>query len=648
MLELKNIDKSYEIRKDKYQVVLKQLNIQFSNTGFVTILGSSGNGKTTLLNMIAGLDYPDAGEILYNEEHVSDYEAFRREKVGIVFQEFNLIDHLNAVDNVILSMPDKQTHKKDQAKKILTLVGLEDSFYKNPKQMSGGQKQRVAIARMIAKDVDVIICDEPTGSLDGETEIKIVELIKELSKEKLVIFVTHNEEIANKYSDRVIHIKDGQALETDDIKDLSHAGHVEAKKQYKKNNWWLALKNLLGRYRQKLKYLVLTVFILFVASLAIVMESEVFKKYMHEINLDKGVNNILLKLEEGADYEQLRNQISELEAVDFVSYNYSYRDTIDIAVQGYQLSSKVTETRLEAISGNDYFKEILVAGRYPEESHEVIMTGRGVVQLLAAFDIGGERLLDQYATGELDIEYVLSLVNTRKFIVAEYREPKIIVVGLLDENKLNEIYYEEPEKTVYFIDGFTDLFEYPGGLKPASLKIYKDDLYREAHLSIIDEAVSKGELIVDEIHEKKLNVVYNKIDSFLELSKFALLVIVVIAMFSFISLMSTSLFERKYEIGLYRSIGYNKRNISRILGIEMLSIGFTALLVVLILLVIGLSSMFSQLSDVNSFTDIIGMMNLGYLALSQIFILLFIISTIIFIGNRSILSQTILVNIKDV
>ncbi len=213
LLELVNINKNYQIRKDKIQTVLKNVNVTFSNTGFVSILGSSGNGKTTLLNIVGGLDKLDSGKIYFNQQEILDFEKFRRERVGYVFQQFNLIDHLNIIDNVIISMDDHIENKKEIAKKILKDIGLEESFHKLPKHLSGGEQQRVAIARMIAKDVDIIICDEPTGSLDEETEKNIVGIIKELSKSKLVLFVTHNRKIAEEYSDRVILVDRGKLVE---------------------------------------------------------------------------------------------------------------------------------------------------------------------------------------------------------------------------------------------------------------------------------------------------------------------------------------------------------------------------------------------------------------------------------------------------
>ena len=636
MLKLVNINKSYQIRKGKMKDVLRNLNVEFSSKGFVSILGNSGNGKTTLLNIIGGLDRQDSGEVYYNGEEITDYELFRREKVGFVFQEFNLIDHLNAVDNVVISMSDENKNKKKKATEILIKLGLEDCLYKLPKQMSGGQKQRVAIARMIAKDVDVIICDEPTGSLDEETEANIVEIIKELSKEKLVLFVTHNRKLAEKYSDRVILIKSGRVFEdiNDYEKTVSHK--IENNKLYNENCSWLSVKNLIGRHKQTIKFIILTTFIMLAASLAIIMEGELFRLYMHEYYIDKGIMTVVLDIKNNVGDEDLLSHWESNSNIIHAAFNYD--STIKIATSSAFLGEKSgSPTRLEEITRNEYFKEILTAGRFPKESNEVLMSSKGAILLL-----DNERLYDQFMTGEVDSDYVYNLIHYKEFIVAEYGNPKIKIVGLVDDNKIHENHY-----TVYFIDGFTSLFEYPKGLQPTKIKLYKDNLYRDVNDEIINIAEENEMVRVNQLHRKNVDTLYNKIDGLLELSKIALYVIIVIASISFISLLSTSLFERKYEIGLYRSIGYNKKNITKILGLEMFFIGGLSLLLVIILLLAFTVVMSSRLHHINNLVDIFKIINLFNIVAALALVLSFFISVIVYIVNRSILKDSILSNIKD-
>ena len=216
MLKLENITKIYEGKNFK-QIALNDVTLAFRNNEFVSILGPSGSGKTTLLNIIGGLDKYTYGNLIidgvstrkYKER---DWNNYRSKKVGFIFQSYNLINHQTVLSNVLLSLNIAGKPKKESiklAKKVLKDVGLENYIKKKPKELSGGQMQRVAIARALVTNPDIILCDEPTGALDSQTSIQIMELIKEISKEKLVIMVTHNVTLANKYSDRVIALNDG-------------------------------------------------------------------------------------------------------------------------------------------------------------------------------------------------------------------------------------------------------------------------------------------------------------------------------------------------------------------------------------------------------------------------------------------------------
>ena len=216
MLKLENITKIYEGKNFK-QIALNDVTLAFRNNEFISILGPSGSGKTTLLNIIGGLDKYTYGNLIidgvstrkYKER---DWNNYRSKKVGFIFQSYNLINHQTVLSNVLLSLNIAGKPKKESiklAKKVLKDVGLENYIKKKPKELSGGQMQRVAIARALVTNPDIILCDEPTGALDSQTSIQIMELLKKISKEKLVIMVTHNVTLANKYSDRVIALNDG-------------------------------------------------------------------------------------------------------------------------------------------------------------------------------------------------------------------------------------------------------------------------------------------------------------------------------------------------------------------------------------------------------------------------------------------------------
>lgn len=219
MLQLKDIVKTYNTGETQ-STALKGINITFRENEFVSVLGQSGSGKTTLLNIIGGLDRYTSGDLIINGVSTKQYydeqwDAYRNDSIGFVFQSYNLIPHQSVLSNVELSLTLAGVSKKERrtrAKEVLKKVGLEEHMYKKPNQMSGGQMQRVAIARALINNPDILLADEPTGALDSKTSIQIMELLKEVAKDKLVIMVTHNPELAQKYSTRIITINDGSVV----------------------------------------------------------------------------------------------------------------------------------------------------------------------------------------------------------------------------------------------------------------------------------------------------------------------------------------------------------------------------------------------------------------------------------------------------
>lgn len=234
MLELKHIVKDYYINKEPYRA-LHDINITFSNSGFVTILGPSGCGKTTLLNIIGGLDHYTEGDLVINGVSTkvykdSDWDDYRNKRIGFVFQHYNLIPHLSVLENVELALTLTGVAKEERKKRaleVLKIVGLEKEAKKKPNTLSGGQMQRVAIARSLVNNPDIILADEPTGALDSITSVQVMDILKNISKNKLVIMVTHNVEIANKYSTRTIKLKDGSII-SDEVKN-DESGEEETK-----------------------------------------------------------------------------------------------------------------------------------------------------------------------------------------------------------------------------------------------------------------------------------------------------------------------------------------------------------------------------------------------------------------------------------
>lgn len=237
MLQLKNITKDYKVGDEKVHA-LKGVSIDFRESEFVSILGQSGCGKTTLLNIIGGLDRYTEGDLIIGGKSTkefknADWDTYRNHSIGFVFQSYNLIPHQTVLSNVELALTlsgVSKTERRQRAKDALVKVGLGDQLKKKPNQMSGGQMQRVAIARALVNEPDILLADEPTGALDSETSVQIMELLKEISKDKLIIMVTHNPELAEKYSNRIIRLLDGRVVDDTNPYDRNVVEPIEKKK----------------------------------------------------------------------------------------------------------------------------------------------------------------------------------------------------------------------------------------------------------------------------------------------------------------------------------------------------------------------------------------------------------------------------------
>lgn len=267
MLELKNIKKVYTSGETKVEA-LKGINIKFRKSEFVSILGQSGCGKTTLLNIIGGLDRYTSGDLVINGVSTKtfkdrDWDMYRNYSVGFIFQSYNLINHQTILANVELALTIagiSKKERKERAIKALEEVGLKDHLNKKPNQLSGGQMQRVAIARALVNDPDIILADEPTGALDTKTSIQVMDILKKISQNKLIIMVTHNKELAEKYSSRIISILDGEI--TNDTMPYNEEVNYEKSKQYKRTSmkFFTALKLSLNNLLTKKGRTILTAF----------------------------------------------------------------------------------------------------------------------------------------------------------------------------------------------------------------------------------------------------------------------------------------------------------------------------------------------------------------------------------------------------
>ena len=291
MLRLDNITKEYPMKGGDSVKALKGISLCFRSNEFVSILGPSGCGKTTLLNILGGLDHYTSGDLIiegrstksYNDH---DWDIYRNHRIGFIFQSYNLIPHENILDNVALALTIGGIGKEERiqrAKEALDEVGLKDMYKKMPNQLSGGQCQRVAIARALVNEPEILLADEPTGALDSVTSVQIMDLIKKISQKKLVIMVTHNPDLAVKYSTRIVKLLDGRLIddsnpytaeeESKERENVTQESVQELEKKEKaKMSWWTAFKlsskNLLSKMGR-------TVMVIIAASIGIIGVSAV-------------------------------------------------------------------------------------------------------------------------------------------------------------------------------------------------------------------------------------------------------------------------------------------------------------------------------------------------------------------------------------
>ena len=355
MLQLKNIKKNYESGEEIVKA-LKGINIEFRESEFVAILGPSGCGKTTLLNIIGGLDHYTSGDLIIDGISTKkykdrDWDTYRNHRIGFVFQNYNLITHQSVLSNVELALTlsgvDKKTRRK-KAIEVLEKVGLKDQMYKKPNQMSGGQMQRVAIARALVNDPDILLADEPTGALDTKTSIQIMEILKEISKDRLIIMVTHNPDLASKYATRTINLLDGEI--TSDSRAYNSKKEIKKKETGKKTSMSfmtamnLSLNNLMTKKGR-------TIFTAFAGSIGII-----------------GIA-LILAISNG-----VQEYINNVEEETLTSYPLTVQEeTVEIAdfISSMQPSSDTEEHEEGKIYSNDVMSEMMATASASVESNNL-------------------------------------------------------------------------------------------------------------------------------------------------------------------------------------------------------------------------------------------------------------------------------------
>lgn len=435
MLELYNIRKEYVVG-DNVTIALDDLTLKFRHNEFVSILGPSGCGKTTLLNIIGGLDRYTSGDLVINGKSTKefkdrDWDTYRNHTIGFVFQTYNLIMHLNVYENVELALTlsgISEAERKERVLNVLSRVGLDDKIYSLPNQLSGGQMQRVAIARALVNNPDVLLADEPTGALDSVTSIQIMELLKEIAKEKLVVMVTHNPELAEEYSTRIIKIKDGHLI--DDSMPVEEIKVVEKSQSSKKTSmsFFTALKlsfrNLLTKKTRTL--LVALAGSIGIIGIALIMSmSHGFQSYIDRIQED-ALSQYPLRIEQETmdttalmEKLMLRGEENVKKDPNVVYINTIFGDVMKIMEENMEKNDIASFKKF--LDSNEEIKDLVTDIRYNynadvniyndnSKTNKLYPSGNGMMAMIGGWQqlIDNQELLEnQYelVSGEFPNEY---------------------------------------------------------------------------------------------------------------------------------------------------------------------------------------------------------------------------------------------------
>ena len=684
MLSVKKIYKSYGTKDNKYPV-LKDINLNFRTNEFVAILGPSGSGKTTLLNILGGLDRYDEGDLIINGKSTkqfkeSNWDSYRNKSIGFVFQSYNLISHISILSNVEMGLTLGNVTKSEAKKRAieaLEKVGLKDHIHKKPNQLSGGQMQRVAIARALVNNPDIILADEPTGALDSKTSTQIMELIKEISKDKLVIMVTHNDTLADIYASRIIKLSDGKIVSDSNPYDAKEE-NAEYSLKRTKMSFFIALGLSLNNIKTKKGRTLLTSF---AASIGIIGISLVlalsngFQKQIDNFERDTLSNMPISILKDGIDIKEaittsttndleeypfdniIRKEkdaqtISHANKIDakYIAYlnnidsiylsgiSYGRYTNMNLLIKNneeavpflYQLSPipETKDGKVDSLVTNNYD---LLAGKLPEASNELMLIVDSYNKISA--DLYNLLGLTDSSTFTDVLNKEIKLINNNEY----YTEFNNIYIGNTDYASMYENSNNITLKIVGIIRGKKDnqfsemagtglsykdslLEEYINKNKESAIVKKQEEVdYNVLSGQKFDESItkemilstlggndipfsiqlypkdfnSKDEIIeyLDKYNETKQDedkIVYTDYASTVtELSSGIMNGITMILIgFSSVSLIVSSIMisiityisvlERTKEIGILRSLGARKKDISRVFNAETCIIGFVS------------------------------------------------------------------------
>ena len=574
ILKTNKLTKFYKISSSKKFKALKEVNLEIDKGEIVAILGESGSGKSTLMNIIGGLDTDYSGELLVNNKLLKNFnekelDKYRKDEIGFIFQSFNLISHLNVLDNVTIAMTLSNVSKTKRIKKaidILEKLGLSDQMYKRPNQLSGGQKQRVAIARALVNNPKIILADEPTGSLDKETSVQILDILRNISKSGItVIMVTHSDLVAS-ICNRVITISDGEII-SEEIRSDSVQFNEEYDKdvKHKQNlNFISAIKLALNNMKKKLARNILISIGASIGIMSVIVMlslGEGVKNYIKDI-MNENLNPLTIELSkpierddyrpfyegvktlEKEDIEQLSN-IDNLHKIEKVFNSMMSNSRINIDDKNYNI-------QMFSTINNNFLLSDLLEGSLPKED-EIILN----VML--------SDLIDEDYTKAIGKKIKVYFVEESKMLEKEF------TISGISENSYQMYFNYEDLESLYLNNGLE--------FKPNSvvLTMNSEDVVEETKLKLKEMGYSPS------IQEQMLGV-FNEM---LDVITYVLAGIAAISLFvsaiMILVVLYISVVERTNEIGVLKAIGARRKDIKRIFVSEAFLIGLFSGLIGLVL-----------------------------------------------------------------
>lgn len=610
LLNLDKITKTYSIEKKETFNALKEVSLNFEKGEFVSILGPSGCGKSTLLNIIAGLDQPSGGDLVVEGKSTKNYkkkdwDLYRKNNIGFVFQSFNLIEHLTALENIEMVMNLIGLHKSERierAKMLLIKVGLEKHMNHKPGELSGGQKQRVAIARALANDPDIILADEPTGALDKKTGIQIMNLLKEVANDKLIIMVTHNRSLAYEYSTRVVSILDGE-IKNDEV--LIKADTNNLKSNLKKKNGSMSfgdsLKLSFRNIKQKMGRIAITTIagsIGIGGILLVVGLGNGANEYIdRQTNSFVSANVIQVSMNFKDEERQLKEYPKDIKDFDKIKDNQNVvevREALNVnSITTYEVNDEIIEEiTFNALPGENNLDNITHAleGRLPSDNaNEVLVNKDMAKKIIKAEGLDPEN--DDYKKAiDKDMKVIIQETSTNPItgeeILGNKYEEVFKVVGVANEIALDagSVYYPyNSVKSWLEEDGY-----------------FTNKENRQVNAEVVVNEVKNNQDVLNWINNKEnggigdrfnsadkgfyatsqVVMVKDALKTLINLAQAVMIIFVSVALVVSSILIGivvfSSVLERKKEIGILKAVGARNKDVARVFKTESALIGFFA------------------------------------------------------------------------